>query len=296
MLEQSTMSPVMSPVMSTEPVLISPAELASLLESDRPPIVADVRWTLGGPPGKPEFEACHIPGAVWVDLEADLSGPPGEGGRHPVPLVAVFEQAMREIGVCEDSLVVAYDAAASQSAARLWWLLTDAGHHKVRVLNGGLAAWIAAGLHTVSGSGTPPAPGDFIAHPGRRAQVNAAEIVSKLRTPEAPTLIDVRAPERYSGEKEPIDPVAGHIPGAINLPVTANLDANGRFLPPADIAARYAAVGGADGAVLYCGSGITAAQGLLALESAGLSAAIYPGSWSDWIGDPTHPIATGTEP
>jgi thiosulfate/3-mercaptopyruvate sulfurtransferase len=283
-------------MMSTEPVLISPAELARLLESDRPPIVADVRWTLGGPPAKPDFEACHIPGAVWVDLEADLSGPPGEGGRHPLPLVAVFEQAMREIGVCEDSSVVAYDAAASQSAARLWWLLTDAGHHKVRVLNGGLAAWIAAGLPTVSGSGTSPAPGDFIAHTGRRAQVNAAEIVSKLRTPEAPTLIDVRAPERYSGEKEPIDSIAGHIPGAINLPVTANLDANGRFLPPADIAARYAAVGGADGAVLYCGSGITATQGLLALESAGLTAAIYPGSWSDWIADPTHPIATGTEP
>jgi thiosulfate/3-mercaptopyruvate sulfurtransferase len=290
------MSPMMSPLMTTEPVLISPAELARLLESDRPPIVADVRWTLGGPPGKPEFEACHIPGAVWVDLETELSGPPGEGGRHPLPLVAVFEQAMREIGVCEDSLVVAYDAAASQAAARLWWLLTDAGHHKVRVLNGGLAAWIATGLPTVSGSGTPPARGDFIAHPGRRAQVNAAEIVSKLKTPDAPRLIDVRAPERYSGENEPIDPVAGHIPGAVNLPVTANLDADGRFLPPAEIAARYAAVGGADGAVLYCGSGITAAQGLLALESAGLTAAIYPGSWSDWIGDPTHPIATGTAP
>jgi thiosulfate/3-mercaptopyruvate sulfurtransferase len=283
-------------MMNTESVLIFPGELAKLLESDRPPIVADVRWTLGGPAGKPEFEACHIPGAAWVDLEAQLSGPPGHGGRHPLPPVAVFEQAMREIGVCEDSLVVAYDGATSQAAARLWWLLTDAGHDKVRVLNGGLAAWIAADLPTVSGSGTPRARGDFLAHPGRRAQVNAAEIAAKLGTPDAPRLIDVRAPERYSGEKEPIDPLAGHIPGAINLPVTANLDADGRFLPPAEIAARYAAAGGADGAVLYCGSGITAAQGLLALESAGLPAAIYPGSWSDWIGDPTHPIATGTEP
>jgi thiosulfate/3-mercaptopyruvate sulfurtransferase len=283
-------------LMSTESVLISPGELATLLESDWPPVVADVRWTLGGPPGKPEFEACHISGAVWVDLEAQLSGPPGDGGRHPLPPVAVFEHAMRDIGVCQDSLVVAYDAATSQAAARMWWLLTDAGHHKVKVLNGGLAAWIAAGLPTVSGSGTPPARGDFVAHPGRRAQVNATEIASKLGTSEASTLIDVRAPERYSADKEPIDPVAGHIPGAINLPVTANLDADGAFLPPAVIAARYAAAGGADGAVLYCGSGITAAQGLLALESAGLTAAIYPGSWSDWIGDPTHPIATGTEP
>jgi thiosulfate/3-mercaptopyruvate sulfurtransferase len=286
----------MSPLMNTGSVLIFAAELAKLLESNRPPIVADVRWTLGGPPGKPEFEARHIPGAVWVDLEAELSGPPGDGGRHPLPLVAVFEQAMRDIGVCEESLVVAYDAATSQAAARLWWLLTDAGHQKVRVLNGGLTAWIAAGLPTVSGSGTPPTQGDFIARPGRRAQKNAAEIVAKLGTSDTPTLIDVRAPERYSGQKEPVDPVAGHIPGAINLPVTASLDADGRFLPPAEIAARYAAAGGVEGAVLYCGSGITAAQGLLALESAGIAAAIYPGSWSDWIGDPTHPIATGTEP
>jgi thiosulfate/3-mercaptopyruvate sulfurtransferase len=284
-----------SKMTSTESVLISPSELSKLLESDVPPIVADVRWTLGGAPGKPEFDACHIPGAVWVDLEAQLSGPPGNGGRHPLPAVAVFEQAMRDIGVCESSLVVAYDAATSQAAARLWWLLTDAGHQKVRVLNGGLAAWIAAGLATVSGSGTPPARGDFVAHPGRRARVNAVEIASKLGTSDAPRLIDVRAPERYSGEKEPIDPVAGHIPGAINLPVTVNLDADGRFLPAAEIAARYAAAGGADGAVLYCGSGITAAQGLLALEFAGLTAAIYPGSWSDWIDDRTHPIATGIE-
>jgi thiosulfate/3-mercaptopyruvate sulfurtransferase len=282
--------------MNAESVLISPAELAELLGSDQPPVLADVRWTLGGPPGKPDFEACHVPGAAWVDLEAYLSARPGAGGRHPLPPVAVFQQAMRDIGVREDSLVVVYDAATSQAASRLWWLLTDAGHYQVRVLNGGLAAWIAAGLPTVSGPQTPPARGNFVARPGQRAQPNAAEIASKLGTPDAPRLIDVRAPERYSGEKEPIDPVAGHIPGAINLPATAHFDADGRFLPPAKIAAQYAAVGGAEGAVLYCGSGITAAQSLLALESAGVSAAIFPGSWSDWITDPSRPVGTGSEP
>jgi thiosulfate/3-mercaptopyruvate sulfurtransferase len=280
--------------MTSESVLISPAELADLLGSERPPILADVRWSLGGPPGKPDFVASHIPGAVWVDLEAQLASPPGAGGRHPLPRIDVFQQAMRDIGVCEDSLVVAYDAATSQAAARLWWLLSDAGHQQVRVLNGGLAAWIAAGLPTVSGPGAPSTQGDFVARPGQRAQVNAAEIAAKLGVSDGLTLVDVRASERYSGDKEPIDPVAGHIPGAISMPATANLDVDGRFLPPAEIAARYAAAGGVEGAVLYCGSGVTAAQSLLALESAGLTAAIYPGSWSDWITDSTRPIATGT--
>jgi thiosulfate/3-mercaptopyruvate sulfurtransferase len=281
---------------SSDAVLISAAELAELLDSDRPPVVADVRWTVGGPPGKPEFEASHTPGAVWVDLETQLAGPPGAGGRHPLPTVGLFEQAMREIGVRPDSLVVAYDAATSQAASRLWWLLTDAGHRAVRVLDGGLAAWKAAGLPTVSGPGKPPPRGDFVARPGQRPQVDAAEISARLGRPGTPTLVDVRAAERYAGEHEPIDPVAGHIPGAINLPATANLYADGRFLPPAQIARLYAEAGVGEGAVLYCGSGITAAHSLLALESAGLTAAIYPGSWSDWISDPSHPVATGTDP
>jgi thiosulfate/3-mercaptopyruvate sulfurtransferase len=275
----------------SESVLISPAELAELQDSARPPVIADVRWALGGPPGRLDFEASHIPGAVFVDLETELAGPPGAGGRHPLPAVVVFEQAMRDIGVSEDSLVVTYDAATSQAAARLWWLLTDAGHHQVKVLNGGLAAWIAAGLVTAAGSSTPAARGNFVARPGQRAQTSAAEISAKLGRPDAPILVDVRTPERYSGESEPIDRVAGHIPGAINVPSAANLDRDGRFRTPAEIAALYAAAGRTDNAVLYCGSGITAAQSLLALESAGLTAAIYPGSWSDWITDPGRPIA-----
>jgi thiosulfate/3-mercaptopyruvate sulfurtransferase len=281
---------------SSEPVLISPAELAELLGSVQPPVLADVRWTLGGPPGKPDFEASHIPRAVWVDLETQLAGPPGVGGRHPLPAVAVFERAMRDIGVCQDSLVVAYDAATSQAASRLWWLLTDAGHWAVRVLNGGLAAWKAAGLPTASGPVTVPLRGDFVAHPGHRPQLTAAEISASIGKPDGPTLVDVRAAERYSGESEPVDPVAGHIPGAVNLPATANLRPDGRFRPAAEIARLYTEAGGGEAAVLYCGSGITAAHGLLALESAGLTAAIYPGSWSDWIRDPSRPVATGTDP
>jgi thiosulfate/3-mercaptopyruvate sulfurtransferase len=276
--------------------LISVAELADLLDSARQLVLADVRWTLGGPPGRPEFEAGHIPGAVWVDLESQLVGPPGNGGRHPLPPVATFQRAMRDIGVRHDSLVVAYDAATSQAAARLWWLLTDAGHDQVRVLDGGLAAWMAAGLPTASGPSAPPAAGDFVARPGQRAQLSAAEISAGLGRSGTPTLLDLRSAERYTGENEPIDPVAGHIPGAVNWPSSAHAYPDGRFLPPDEIAASYKAAGGTDDAVLYCGSGITAAQGLLALESAGLTAALYPGSWSDWITDPSRPIGAGNNP
>jgi thiosulfate/3-mercaptopyruvate sulfurtransferase len=189
-------------------------------------------------------------------------------------------------------LVVAYDGATSLAASRLWWLLTDAGHRRVRVLNGGLAAWQSAGLPTESGAVHPPGtPGTFEARPGQRAQLGAEDILA--RRTGGPLLVDVRAAERFTGETEPMDPVAGHIPGAINRPSTENLDAAGRFRPPSEIAERFPADG--EDLVLYCGSGITAAQSLLALESAGRTAAIYPGSWSDWITDPDRPVATGTD-
>jgi thiosulfate/3-mercaptopyruvate sulfurtransferase len=274
-------------------VLIEATELADLLDSAAPPVVADVRWTLGGPSGRPEYERAHIPGSRWVDIERQLSGPPGEGGRHPLPSPEVFQAAMRGLGVDQGSSVVVYDGATSLAASRLWWLLTDAGHADVRVLNGGLAAWLAAGLPTESGPPPTVRAGDFVAHPGRRRQVDAAEIAARLGAPDAPVLVDVRAAMRFSGETEPIDPVAGHIPGAQNVPSMTNVDASGRFDDPAAIVDRYAAAGATDDAVLYCGSGITAAHSLLALESAGLTAAIYPGSWSDWIRDPDRPVATG---
>lgn len=281
----------------TDPgVLIGPEELAQQLGSPNPPVLADVRWTLGGPPGRSAYEAGHLPGAHWVDLEKELSAPAGPGGRHPLPAADTFVAAMRRIGLRRDGPVVVYDAGNSQAAARLWWLLTDAGHHRVRVLDGGFTAWRTAGLPVESGSGQPVAAGDFVAAPGQRAQLTGAEIAALLESGRPPRLVDVRAPERYSGDAELIDPVAGHIPGAVNLPSTGNLEPDGRFRPPAVIAARYAAAHLDSGAVLYCGSGVTAAHSLLALESAGLTAAIYPGSWSDWITDPDHPVATGAAP
>ncbi|HSU36256.1 MAG TPA: sulfurtransferase [Propionibacteriaceae bacterium] len=279
--------------MADPAVLIQPEQLATELDSEDPPMLADVRWNLGGPPGRPEYEAGHLPGAQWVDLDAELSAPPGAGGRHPLPAPATFELAMRRIGLNRDAPIVVYDGANSLAAARLWWLLTDAGHTRVRVLDGGFAAWRAAGLPVESGPGVAVAPGDFLAHPGQRAQLTGPGIAARLAGDASIRLVDVRAPERYSGETEPIDPVAGHIPGAVNLPSPGNHATDGRFLPGALIADRYRGAGAESGAVLYCGSGITAAQSLLALESAGLTAAIYPGSWSDWITDPDRPIATG---
>jgi thiosulfate/3-mercaptopyruvate sulfurtransferase len=276
-------------------VLMEVAELARVLDSGRAPVLADVRWALAGPPGLPQFEAGHLPGAHWVDLEHELSAAPGAGGRHPLPDPSVFQQAMRRIGVRSNSTVVAYDGGDATAAARLWWMLIDAGHRSVRVLNGGIAAWEAAGLPLQSGPGDAIEPGDFVAEPGHCRQVTAAEVRTMLGRAGGRVLVDVRAAERYAGEVEPIDPVAGHIPGAINLPSVANVGPDGSFLPVAALAARFAPVGEAP--IVYCGSGITAAHTVLAMTVAGhQNVALYPGSWSDWITDPTSPIATGSVP
>ncbi len=251
-------------------------------------VLLDVRYTLLGPPGRPEYEAGHIPYAQYVDLDVELSGPPGVGGRHPLPNPAELEATLRRLGISEHTVVVAYDAASSQAASRLWWLLTDAGHETVRVLNGGYAAWRAADFPVEEGPAREVKPGKIVLRPGQRAQLNAAELAAAVA--DGRPVVDVRAADRYSGENEIVDPVAGHIPGAISRPATGNVDANGRFRSAAEITARFE---GVDDPVLYCGSGVTAAQSLLALESAGRSGAIYPGSWSDWITDPTRPVATG---
>ena len=276
------------------PVLISSTELAARLARGADDLVlADVRWTLGGPPGLPEFEAGHLPGAVWVDLETELSGPPGDGGRHPLPDPDVFAAAVRRIGVDASSEVVVYDGASSLAAARLWWLLTDAGHGHVRVLDGGYAGWLAEERPVQTGPAGAVRAGTFEPRPGHRRTLGAAEILAAVRAghPGSPTLVDVRARERFTGATEPVDPVAGHIPGAVNRPSMANLDESAHFRPAAEIAAAYA---GLADPVLYCGSGITAAHALLALESAGRTdGRIYPGSWSDWIRDPDRPVATG---
>jgi len=279
--------------------LISAAELAAELAAGSQVVLADVRWALTGPSGRPDYEAGHLPGARWVDLESELTTHGPTGGRHPLPDPEVFQAAMRRLGVSASTPVIAYDGATSLAASRLWWLLTDAGHQDVRVLDGGFAAWEAAGLPIETGPGPDPAKGDFVGRPGQQAVVDAAGVLALLEGGSgstrshstAATLVDVRAADRYAGENETMDPIAGHIPGALSRPSTENLTDTGQFKPPAEIAARFADIGGEP--VFYCGSGITAAHTLLALESTGRTGAIYPGSWSDWITDPDRPRATG---
>ncbi|MDN5760831.1 MAG: sulfurtransferase, partial [Microlunatus sp.] len=199
---------------------------------------------------------------------------------------------MRRLGVSAGTSVVVYDAATSVAASRLWWLLTDAGHQRVRVLDGGFAAWQRAEQPIETGPENPRRPGGFAVAAGRRRRWTAAEVAAL--TSNGPSLVDVRAADRYAGENETIDPLAGHIPGALSRPTTENLTATGEFRSAAEIAERFADLTAEP--VLYCGSGITAAHTLLALESAGLTGAIYPGSWSDWIADPARPRSTGPRP
>lgn len=277
--------------MSPDPTspLIGVDELAGRLRSAAPVVLADVRWSLGGPPGEPEYRAGHLPGAHWVDLERELSGPARDtGGRHPLPDADVLAAALRRIGVRTDGPVVVYDAANALAASRLWWLLVDAGHPDVRVLDGGFAAWQQAGHLVETGPDQTPEPGDFVPRPGRLPRVDAAEVTALLAA--GTPVVDVRAAERFTGATEPVDPVAGHIPGAVSRPSPQNQTPEGRFRPPAEIAERFA---GLADPVLYCGSGITAAHTLLALRTAGLDGRIYPGSWSDWVSDPDRPVATG---
>ncbi len=250
--------------------------------------VLDVRYRLGQPDGRERHLAGHVPGAAYVDLDAALADPPGAGGRHPLPDPARFVAAMRTAGVRRGRPVVAYDDWSGLAAARAWWLLRHYGHAEVRVLDGAWPAWVAAGGEVEVGP-TDPGPGDFDGVPGSMPVVDADRVTG------SGVLLDVRAPERFRGEVEPIDPVAGHIPGAVNVPLPTNLDDRGHFRAPADLAAAYAAVGATPGmdVVAYCGSGVTASQTVLALELAGVRAALYPGSWSGWITDPGRPVARG---
>jgi thiosulfate/3-mercaptopyruvate sulfurtransferase len=270
--------------------LISADGLSALLAAG-PAAVLDVRWALGGPPGREEYERGHIPGAVFVDLDLALAGPPGHGGRHPLPDARVFEAAMRGAGVRGDRVVVVYDAANSMAAARAWWLSRYFGHQDVRVLDGGFAGWVAAGL-AVSRDSVVPEAGDFRARAGGMPVIDAAGALSLAGRG---VLLDARAPERFRGESEPVDPVAGHIPGAVNAPTSSNLGSEGGFLGAVELRERFEAFGVAPGVEVgaYCGSGVTAAHEVLALELAGFRAALYPGSWSEWVTDPSRPVATG---
>jgi len=270
--------------------------LARALAGPAAPVLLDIRWRLGGPPGIDSYRAGHLPRSVFVDLEADLAAAPGPAGRHPLPETGRFEAAMRRAGVSDDGSVVVYDEADATAAARAWWLLCYFGHRDCRLLDGGFRAWTAAGGQVATGDGPAPASGDFTARPGRMPVLDADAAASLARKG---ALLDARARERYRGEKEPVDPVAGHIPGALSAPTTANIGTDGRFLPAAGLRARFATLGAAAGAGMvgaYCGSGVTAAHEVLALELAGIPASLYVGSWSNWVADPARPVATGPEP
>jgi thiosulfate/3-mercaptopyruvate sulfurtransferase len=267
--------------------LISTDELRAQLSRTA---VLDVRYRLGGPPGPEEYAAGHVPGAAYVDLDQDLAAPPGAGGRHPLPEIEAFGAAMRRAGVCADRPVVVYDDWAGHAAGRCWWLLRHHGHDDVRVLDGGWAAWLADGGAVETGPGDVR-PGDFQPRDGALQVVDADAVLGVA------VLVDARAPERYRGEVEPVDPVAGHIPGAVNVPTITNLTVDGRFRSPDQLRALYEAAGvptdGSQGVAVYCGSGVTAVHDLIALELLGVRAALYPGSWSGWITDPTRPVETG---
>jgi thiosulfate/3-mercaptopyruvate sulfurtransferase len=260
----------------------------SILVREPPPgaRLLDVRWELGGPHGRPDYLAGHLPGAVFVDLDAELSGA-GEG-RHPVPALADLQDAARRWGLRDGDTVVVYDGGSGLAAARAWWTLRWGGIEAVRILDGGLSAW-DGDLET---GDVVPEPGDVVL-PGGGMPVLDADGAAALA--EEGLLLDARAPERFRGEVEPLDPVAGHIPGATSAPAAANLAPDGTYLPPEELRARYEALGVRDGVAVgaYCGSGISAVQDIVALRLAGYDAVLYPGSWSAWCADPGRPVATG---
>lgn len=279
--------------------IITASELVSDLAGDTPPLLLDVRWQLtvakaAGEPsfdGRAEYAAGHIPGAVFVDLDRELASAPGEHGRHPLPDLAAFGAAMRRAGVSSGTPVVVYDGGQGWAAARAWWLLRWTGHPDVRVLDGGLPSWPG----DLSTDVPEPAEGDFEPVPGPTGLLDADAAAALAHSG---VLLDARAGERYRGEVEPIDRVGGHIPGALSAPTNDNVGPDGRFLPAEELAARFKALGASDGTEVgvYCGSGVSGAHEVLALAVAGIPAALYVGSWSEWSSDPARPVAVGPDP
>ncbi|MFI0821243.1 sulfurtransferase [Streptomyces sp. NPDC021098] len=282
--------------MST-PVLTTPAELYSrLFHGDPAPVVLDVRWRLGDPHGHDRYLAGHIPGAVHVDLDTELAAPPTpESGRHPLPDPVALQRAARSWGLTTGRPVVVYDDNGNTAAARAWWLLRWAGVERVSLLDGALAAWRAAGLPVETGEPAPPAEGDVVLITGQLPVLDADVAAEVARTG---VLLDARAAERYRGETEPVDPRAGHIPGALSAPTGDNLAPDGTFHSAEELARRFAALGADDTTKVgvYCGSGVTAAHTVAALARVGITAALYPGSWSAWSADTARPAAVGATP
>ena len=275
--------------------LISPESLSERLgESDLR--IADVRWYLGQPgKGREAYDAGHIPGAIYLDVDGDLAARPEQGrGRHPLPSPAEFSRRLAAAGIGTNDFVVAYDDVGGWVAARLWWMLDDLGHERVAILDGGYPAWVAAGFPVSTDVPTiGPAALELGGSWSRVIDRDALRAdLGKF------VLLDARAAPRYRGETEPIDPVAGHIPTARNAPTDGNLGPDGRFLPPEALAERFRRLGAAAGSdvVTSCGSGVSAAHNALAMRVAELPDPIlYVGSWSDWS-TAGYPVATGPEP
>jgi thiosulfate/3-mercaptopyruvate sulfurtransferase len=269
-------------------VLITATELEELRANDAPLAILDVRWELAHPDGRPRYEAGHVPGAVYASLDDELTDHAVQDrGRHPLPSGAAVQAAARRWGIDAGTTVVAYDDWNRAGSARAWWVLKAAGLQDVRILDGGLTAWTAAGGQLQTGD-VRPRPGTVtVVHDDLYAggmPTIAVDDVARL----GGGLIDARAPERFRGEVEPVDPVAGHIPGATNVPSTSLLDEAGTFRSDADLAD---ALGEAQAA--YCGSGVTASVAVAAMAAMGMDAALFPGSWSQWCADPSRPVASG---
>ncbi|MBL1085184.1 sulfurtransferase [Streptomyces actinomycinicus] len=279
--------------------IITATELAHQLTGSNPPVLLDVRWQLslakaaGAPAfdGRAEYAAGHIPGAAFVDLDRELASAPGEQGRHPLPDIGEFGAAMRRAGVSAGRPVVVYDGGQGWAAARAWWLLRWTGHPDVRVLDGGLPSWQGE----LSTEVPDPAPGDYVPVPAAAGRLDADGAAELARTG---VLLDARAGERYRGEVEPVDRVGGHIPGAVSAPTTENVGPDGRFLPAVELKDRFKALGVSEETEVgvYCGSGVSGAHEVLALAVAGIPAALYVGSWSEWSSDPSRPVAVGADP
>jgi thiosulfate/3-mercaptopyruvate sulfurtransferase len=274
-------------------VLVGAAEL---LDARPRPVLLDVRWALGDDRGRERYLQAHLPGAVYVDLDAELADPPSpRAGRHPLPSLQRLQAAARRWGLHDGDPVVVYDDGPGAAAARAWWVLRWAGVADVRLLDGGLAAWRRAGGPVEAGD-VVPGPGD-VTVTGGHLPVLDADAAAALPGGGG-VLLDARAGERYRGEAEPVDPRAGHVPGAVSAPTTGNVGPDGTFLPVAALIERFAALGVRPGTPVgvYCGSGVTAAHEIAALAEAGVPAALYPGSWSQWSADPDRPAATGAGP
>jgi thiosulfate/3-mercaptopyruvate sulfurtransferase len=282
-------------VEARDQVLMTATKLAALIDARDPVAILDVRWRVDQPDGHAAYLQGHLPGAVYVSLEDELSDHTIAGrGRHPLPSGRSLEVAARKWGVRQDGLVVVYDDWNRAGSARAWWVLTAAGLEHVRILDGGLSAWLSAGRSLDTGP-VDPQPGNVTVphgdlYAGSRATLTAEQIGTV-------TLLDARAPERFRGDVEPLDPVAGHIPGAKNLPSVAVLADDGTFVGD-DALTQLLSGRGIDhdgGVGVYCGSGVTAAVTVAALAATGREAALYPGSWSEWCSDPARAVGRGPE-